>query len=219
MAAFINHDFKRQRADMIQGQIIMRGVKDERVIAAMAKIPRHLFIPQENRSRSYDDSPVSIGYGQTISQPYIVALMTELLDLSPGDKVLEIGTGSGYQAAVLGEIVREVFTIEIIPELGTRAEKILAELNYTNISVRVGDGYFGWTEHAPFDAIIVTAAPPFVPPALMHQLKAGGRLVIPVGDYPYQELKKYTKSPDGISEQSVIPVLFVPMTGEAQKNK
>lgn len=203
---------------MIEEQIIARGIKDKRVIQAMRKVPRHVFIPETNRSRAYDDSPVPIGQGQTISQPYIVACMTELLHLSPDDTVLEIGTGSGYQAAILAEIAKEVYTIEIIPELGKRAENALQELHYENIKVKIGDGYHGWPEYAPFDAIIVTAAPEYIPEPLIDQLKMDGRLVVPVGVYPYQELKQIVKTPEGIEEHDITSVLFVPMTGEAQKD-
>lgn len=204
---------------MIEEQIIARGIKDKRVIQAMRKVPRHVFIPETNRSRAYDDSPVPIGQGQTISQPYIVACMTELLHLSPDDTVLEIGTGSGYQAAILAEIAKEVYTIEIIPELGKRAENALQELHYENIKVKIGDGYHGWPEYAPFDAIIVTAAPAYVPEPLIDQLKMDGRLVVPVGVYPYQELKQIVKTPEGIEEHDITSVLFVPMTGEARKDE
>lgn len=204
---------------MIEEQIIARGIKDKRVIQAMRKVPRHVFIPETNRSRAYDDSPVPIGQGQTISQPYIVACMTELLHLSPDDTVLEIGTGSGYQAAILAEIAKEVYTIEIIPELGKRAENALQELHYENIKVKIGDGYHGWPEYAPFDAIIVTAAPEYVPEPLIDQLKMDGRLVVPVGVYPYQELKQIVKTPEGIEEHDITSVLFVPMTGEARKDE
>lgn len=204
---------------MIEEQIIARGIKDKRVIQAMRKVPRHVFIPETNRSRAYDDRPVPIGQGQTISQPYIVACMTELLHLSPDDTVLEIGTGSGYQAAILAEIAKEVYTIEIIPELGKRAENALQELHYENIKVKIGDGYHGWPEYAPFDAIIVTAAPAYVPEPLIDQLKMDGRLVLPVGVYPYQELKQIVKTPEGIEEHDITSVLFVPMTGEARKDE
>lgn len=204
---------------MIEEQIIARGIKDKRVIQAMRKVPRHVFIPETNRSRAYDDSPVPIGQGQTISQPYIVACMTELLHLSPDDTVLEIGTGSGYQAAILAEIAKEVYTIEIIPELGKRAENALQELHYENIKVKIGDGYHGWPEYAPFDAIIVTAAPEYIPEPLIDQLKMDGRLVVPVGVYPYQELKQIVKTPEGIEEHDITSVLFVPMTGEARKDE
>lgn len=204
---------------MIEEQIIARGIKDKRVIQAMRKVPRHVFVPETNRSRAYDDNPVPIGQGQTISQPYIVACMTELLHLSPDDTVLEIGTGSGYQAAILAEIAHEVYTIEIIPELGKRAENVLQELHYENIKVKIGDGYHGWPEYAPFDAIIVTAAPAYVPEPLIDQLKIDGRLVVPVGVYPYQELKQIVKTSEGIEEHDITSVLFVPMTGEARKDE
>lgn len=206
-----------KRINMIDNQIISRGIKDTRIIQAMKKVPRHQFIPEKHRSRAYDDNPVPIGFGQTISQPYIVALMSELVELSETDRVLEIGTGSGYQAAILAEVVKEVFTIEIIPELAKQAEDTLNSLGYSNITVKTGDGFFGWPEKAPFDAIVVTAAPSAIPQPLLDQLKVGGRLVIPVGNYPYQELKKVIKTDNDIIEDAIIPVLFVPMTGEAQK--
>ncbi|MBD3271094.1 MAG: protein-L-isoaspartate(D-aspartate) O-methyltransferase [Elusimicrobia bacterium] len=211
------HKYAEQRMAMIKNQLIRRGISDSKVLDAMSTVPRHRFIPENQRLRAYDDGPVPIGRGQTISQPYIVALMSELMELSNDDRVLEIGTGSGYQAAILAEIVKQVYTIEIIPELGNRARDVLAELSYENVEVRIGDGYFGWPEHAPFDAIMVTAAPEDVPEALIKQLAVGGRLVIPVGSYPQQDLKKIVKTKDGVVETNVIPVLFVPMTGEIQK--
>ncbi|MFH1379125.1 MAG: protein-L-isoaspartate(D-aspartate) O-methyltransferase [bacterium] len=210
-------DIHSLRMHMIESQIIKRGITDQRVIAAMKKLPRHEFLPKEKQHLAYDDHPVQIGFGQTMSQPYIVALMSELADISEHDRVLEIGTGSGYQAAILAEISKEVYTIEIIPELASRAEETLTELKYSNITVKAGDGFFGWPEHAPFDAVVVTAAPSNIPQPLLDQLKIGGRLVIPVGTYPYQELKKIIKTEDEIIEDTIIPVLFVPMTGEARK--
>ena len=208
--------YARLREEMVQTQIEARGVKDARVLAAMRKVPRHLFIPPIYREHAYGDHPVSIGEDQTISQPYIVALMTELMELKGGEVVLEVGTGSGYQAAILAEIAKEVYTIEIIKSLGKSAETRLKQMGYSNIHVRIGDGYKGWPEVAPFDAIVVTAAPPSVPPPLIAQLKAGGRLVIPVGDF-FQVLKVIVKTKTGSSERDVIPVRFVPMTGEVQK--
>jgi len=210
--------YARERKKMVETQIEARGVSDRKVLAAMRKVPRHLFIPPMYRGQAYEDHPVPIGEDQTISQPYIVALMTELLGLKGGEKVLEVGTGSGYQAAILAEIASEVYTIEIIESLGKSALARLKEMGYKNIHARIGDGYVGWPEAAPFDCIIVTAAPPAVPPPLIQQLKVGGRLVIPVGEI-YQELKVITKTETGVAERSVIPVLFVPMTGEAQKKK
>jgi len=183
----------------------------------MRNVDRHKFVPEEIRHQAYSDRPLPIGEGQTISQPYIVALMTELLELKKGDTVLEVGTGSGYQAAILAELADYVYTIEIIESLAVSAERLLRELGYGNIDVKTGDGYIGWKEFAPFDAIIVTAAPPHVPHPLLDQLKEGGRLVIPVGDY-YQELKKITKVKGQIKSQNVTPVVFVPMTGEHVKS-
>ena len=185
------------------------------MLDAMRKVPRHLFVPPAERYLAYADRPLPIGAGQTISQPYIVAYMTEAARLSPGEKVLEIGTGSGYQAAVLGEIAGSVYSIEIIPQLAEQAQTVLAELRYTNVSVKSGNGYLGWPEHAPFDAILVTAAPEQVPQALVDQLALGGRMVIPVGAYD-QEMLIIEKTPDGVVERRTIPVRFVPMTGKPQ---
>ncbi len=212
-------DFKNMREKMVERQIVARGVKDPRVLSAMLKVERHLFVPKELQSSAYLDQPLPIGEGQTISQPYIVALMTELLELKGGEKVLEIGTGSGYQAAILAELAKDVYTIEIIESLAASAKKLLLQLGYQNITVKAGDGYLGWPEVAPFDAIIVTAAPDHIPKPLIEQLKEGGRMVIPVGTYS-QELKKIVKRAGKIEETNVIPVIFVPMTGEgANKSK
>jgi len=206
-----------RRAKMVEAQIAARGVRDPRVLAAMRKVPRHLFVESTARGEAYEDRPVPIGNNQTISQPYIVALMTELLELPPHARVLEIGTGSGYQSAVLGEIAAEVYSIEILPDLARAAADKLKELGYTNVEVRAGDGYRGWAEHAPFDGIIVTAAPEKIPQPLIDQLAVGGRMVIPVGGF-FQELKVFTKEKDGrITEKDMIPVRFVPMTGEIEK--
>lgn len=188
----------------------------ERVLAAIERVPRHEFVPLAQRPSAYRNRPLTIGDGQTISQPYIVALMTELMALKPQDKVLEIGTGSGYQAAVLGELAHDVYTIEIVESLGKGAAKTLARLGYNNVHAKVGDGYKGWPEHAPFDAIIVTAAPDHVPPALIEQLKPGGRLVIPVGGFA-QQLLVVTKNADGTTtHRDIVPVRFVPLTREKQ---
>jgi protein-L-isoaspartate(D-aspartate) O-methyltransferase len=205
-----------RRQKMVDNQIVARGITDKNVIAAMRRIPRHLFVPKEEREQAYSDGPLPIGHSQTISQPYIVAIMTELLGIDSTSKVLEIGTGSGYQAAVLGEIADSVYTIEIVKPLAERAAQILDSLGYKNIFVRAGDGYQGWPEAAPFDAVIVTAAAPKIPQPLIEQLKTGGRLVIPVGELS-QELYLVTKNEEGIVKQSIIPVRFVPMTGEVQK--
>jgi len=208
--------FEKLRLRMVKGQIESRGVKDKNVLEAMKKVPRHLFVPEKYRKYAYDDRPLPIGENQTISQPYIVAYMTESLELDEDDKVLEIGTGSGYQAAILGEIAASVYTIEIVESLALRAELTLKDLGYTNVHVRVGDGYQGWPGEAPFDAVIVTAAPDHIPQPLIDQLKEGGRLVIPVGDY-MQELVLVKKTDKGIEKERLLSVMFVPMTGEADK--
>jgi len=203
------------RRVMVMTQIQARGVSDERVLAAMQKVPREEFVPEEQRPYAFDDRPLPIGEGQTISQPYIVALMTELLDLKEGEKVLEIGTGSGYQAAVLAELTPNVYTIEILETLGKRAEETLARLGYADVKVKIGDGYKGWPEHAPFDAIIVTCAPQQVPQPLKDQLREGGRMVIPVGpQWTGQTLYVLRKKGGKVREEEVIPVRFVPMVRE-----
>jgi protein-L-isoaspartate(D-aspartate) O-methyltransferase len=200
---------------MVVQQLQARGISDPLVLAAMRKVPRHELIPEENRGDAYGDHPVPIGEGQTISQPLIVAYMTECLELKGGERVLEVGTGSGYQAAILAEIAGEVDTIEIVPSLAKRAAADLARLGYSNVFVRQGDGYRGWPEKAPFDGIIVTAAPPTIPKPLLEQLKVGGRLVAPVG-VDVQQLVRITRTESGFSEEKLVPVRFVPMTGEAQ---
>jgi protein-L-isoaspartate(D-aspartate) O-methyltransferase len=215
-AAPADSGFARARARMVEETIAARGVTDSLVLAAMRRVPRHRFVPEAFQRDAYADHPLPIGEDQTISQPYIVALMTALLRLRPQERVLEIGTGSGYQAAVLAEITPHVYTIEILAPLAQRATAVLTELGYTSVQVRTGDGYRGWPEAAPFDAIVVTAAPDHVPQPLLDQLAPGGRLVLPVGD-EWQELKRITRKPDGtLAEESVIPVRFVPMTGEAE---
>ncbi|HJX60819.1 MAG TPA: protein-L-isoaspartate(D-aspartate) O-methyltransferase [Thermodesulfobacteriota bacterium] len=203
---------------MVETQIKARGVKGPRVLAAMLKVERHLFVSKDLHPTAYSDQPLPIGEGQTISQPYIVALMTELLDLKGDEKVLEVGTGSGYQAAILAELAKEVYTIEIIEKLATSAKKLLLDLGYKNIKVKAGDGYLGWPEAAPFDAIIVTCAPDHIPKPLMDQLREGGRMVIPVGEFT-QELRKIVKRGGKLETTNVIPVIFVPMTGDGVKEK
>lgn len=200
---------------MVHDQIELRGVQDEAVLSAMHAVPRHEFVPSAQRRHAYADSPLPIGYGQTISQPYIVAAMTEMLQLDTNSVVLEVGTGSGYQAAVLSPIVRQVYTIEIIEELGRTARERLSRLGYDNVEVKVGDGYEGWPEHAPYDGIIVTAASSHIPPPLIEQLKVGGRMIIPVGPpMMVQHLISVKKNEDGtIVQRSVMPVRFVPLTG------
>jgi protein-L-isoaspartate(D-aspartate) O-methyltransferase len=208
-----------RRLEMVDTQIEARGVKDKAVLTALRKIPRHLFVPAVWRGLAYTDGPLPIGQGQTISQPYIVGWMTELIEPTKKMRVLEIGTGSGYQAAVLAECVGEVDTIEVVPALGKKAESLLGELGYRNIQVRIGDGYEGWTERAPYDAIILTAAPPtHVPRPLLEQLKPGGRLVAPVGRGD-QNMIRITKSPTGYKREVLAPVRFVPMTGKAQNDR
>jgi protein-L-isoaspartate(D-aspartate) O-methyltransferase len=199
-------------AAMVEKQLRPRGIDDPRVLRVMAKVPREKFIAKELATRAYEDRPLPIGFGQTISQPFIVAFMTQALKPTPTDRVLEIGTGSGYQAAVLGELVKEVYTIEIVRPLAQRAAIVLNALGYKNVLVRAGDGYKGWPEHAPFDAIIVTAAPDHVPQPLIEQLKEGGRMVIPVGKTFGQELKVLEKRGGAIKQTAVLPVKFVPLT-------
>lgn len=206
------NQFARERAMLVEEQIEKRGVRDPNVLRAMRTVPRHEFVPQKLQNQAYEDHPLSIGYGATISQPYIVAAMTELLELSPKHTVLEIGTGSGYQAAVLSMLVDDVYSIEIVPELAKTAASTLKLHGYDNVIVRQGDGYLGWPEHAPFDRIILTAAPPQVPQALIDQLKPGGKLVAPVGDVNEQVLLVLEKNSRGqVRRRNVFPVLFVPM--------
>jgi protein-L-isoaspartate(D-aspartate) O-methyltransferase len=208
---------KAQRQRMVQEQIIDRGITDRRVIDAMSKIPRERFVEESLRDKAYNDHPLPIGEGQTISQPYVVALMTEALKLRPADRVLEIGTGSGYQAAVLAEIVKEVYTIEIRKSLEKRASGLLTELGYKNVKTKYADGYFGWEEYAPFDAIIITASANHIPPPLIKQLKDGGRLIIPLGStLYYQTLTLVTKKGGELEVRQMGGVAFVPMTGEAR---
>jgi len=216
MASEDDH-WAKLRDDMVTSQIAARGVRDKAVLAALRAVPRHLFVPIDMQAEAYADHPLPIGEGQTISQPYIVGLMTELLQVKAGDRVLEIGTGSGYQAAVLAAMGCEVFTIEIRGALAREAEKRLASLGYKKIHVRAGDGYAGWPEAAPFAGIVVTAAPERVPDPLLEQLAVGGQLVIPVGSF-YQQLKVIThKAENDFPERDVIPVRFVPMTGRVER--
>jgi len=209
-------EYREERARMVREQIEAREVRDARVLAAMRKVPRHLFVPPDEQPSAYLESPLPIGYNQTISQPYVVAFMTEALELKPQDRVLEIGTGSGYQAAVLAELVRDVYTVEIVEPLARQAEERLRQMGYTNVHVRYGDGYRGWPEAAPFDGIMVTAAPDHVPPPLVEQLRQGGRLVLPLGRWD-QDLIRLRRTPKGITRENLLPVRFVPMTGEAEK--
>jgi protein-L-isoaspartate(D-aspartate) O-methyltransferase len=197
---------------MVREHLVARGITTPRVLEAMGRVPRHEFVPAELRSRAYEDGPLPIGHGQTISQPYIVAFMTEALEPKPTDRVLEIGTGSGYQAAVLSRLVAGVWSIELVEPLARRAETDFHRLGFTHVKVRCGDGHLGWPEAAPFDAIIVTCAPEEVPPALVAQLKEGGRMIIPVGSqWGAQELVLLRKTPAGLERKPVLPVRFVPM--------
>jgi protein-L-isoaspartate(D-aspartate) O-methyltransferase len=210
-----SHDFAQARQRMVREQIRGRGVRDPRVLAAMEKVPRHELVPADVRDHAYEDRPLPIGLGQTISQPYVVAAMTEALALEGGERVLEIGTGSGYQAAVLAELCGEVFSIELEAELAERARADLSRLGYRNVNVRHGNGYLGWPERAPFDAIVVTAAPEEIPPRLVEQLAPGGRMVIPVGR-TFQELLLVTRTEEGIERRSLMGVRFVPMREEPE---
>jgi protein-L-isoaspartate(D-aspartate) O-methyltransferase len=211
----IEEKFQLERQQMVENQIQARGIHNQRVLQALQKVPRHRFLPPSLSHLAYTDSPLSIGYEQTISQPYIVAYMSEAAQISPQDKVLEIGTGSGYQTAILAELAKEVYTIEIVPELAKKARHTLQELGYSNIHVRMGNGYQGWEQYSPYDAIIVTAAPAHIPEALIEQLEIKGKMVIPVGTL-YQELKVFIKTEKGLIEQKKIPVQFVPMTGKVK---
>jgi protein-L-isoaspartate(D-aspartate) O-methyltransferase len=210
--------FAEERERMVTDQIEARGVRDARVLAALRAIPRHEFVPEGQRAHAYEDRPLPIGEGQTISQPYIVAVMSELLELDGSEKVLEIGTGSGYQAAVLAKLAREVWSIEIVPELAQRADADLRRQGYTNVHVRAGDGYRGWPEQAPFDAIIVTAAPGHVPQPLVEQLAVGGQMVLPVGELS-QDLVRVVRGKEGVRQERLFGVRFVPMTGEVERRE
>jgi len=207
--------FDALRAKMVEDMIATSRVRDPRVLDAMRKVPRHEFVPEAQRGHAYEDHPLPIGHGQTISEPYIVAIMAEVAEIGPDARVLAIGTGSGYGAAVLSELAKDVFTIEILEPLAAEAEKTLSRLGYGNVHVRAGDGYQGWPEEAPFDAIVVTAAPPEVPGPLKDQLKVGGRLVCPVGTRT-QHLRVLTRTPEGFVEHPLFEVRFVPMIGEAR---
>ncbi len=216
-SAISEEQLAKMRNEMVDTQIKVRGINDQRVLEAMRKVARHEFVPEEELNGAYDDNPLPIGYGQTISQPYIVAYMTMMLSLQGDERVLEIGTGSGYQAAILSVLTKEVFSIEIVEPLCRQARTRLDSLGYKNVRVLCGDGYQGWPEHAPFDAVIITAAAKEVPDPLIEQLKVGGKLIMPVGAF-FQELVLLNKKADGKMEKSkLIPVRFVPMTGEAEK--
>ena len=208
--------YREARLRMVRDQIERRGVREPRVLEAMRTVPRHLFVPEALRSRAYEDNPLPIGEGQTISQPYIVAFMTEAVRPGAGDRILEVGTGSGYQAAVLASVVSRVVSVEILPELASSSRARLLDLGYRNVTVRQGDGFRGWPEQAPFDGIVVTAAPGSVPQPLVEQLRVGGRLVIPVGDAE-QQLIRVTRTETGVERETLLPVRFVPMTGEADR--
>ena len=209
-------DWDAERRRMVDEQLRARDIRSARVLDAMRTVPRHLFVPEPQRAEAYSDSPLPIGHDQTISQPYIVAFMTQALDVAPGHRVLEVGTGSGYQAAVLGALAKDVYTIEIVPPLAERARETLSALGYRNIQVRTGNGYLGWPEHAPYDRIIVTAAPDEVPPALLQQLKIGGLMAIPVGTVT-QELRILRRTVTGTETLSTLPVRFVPMTNKPKE--
>jgi protein-L-isoaspartate(D-aspartate) O-methyltransferase len=215
--SFSDDPYKAQRERMVKTQIEERGIKDKATLKAMRNVRRHLFVPENIQRNAYEDRPLPIGYGQTISQPYIVGYMTEVVNPKPGQKILEIGTGSGYQAAVLAEIVDKVYTIEIITELADSSSRLLKELEYKNIKVKNADGYYGWEEYAPFDAIVVTAAAEYIPPPLIEQLKDGGKMVIPVGSpFLTQYLMLVEKSGEKITTRNLLPVRFVPLTREKE---
>ncbi len=211
--SIVQEEWTRARAEMVRSQLRGRDIVDPRVLEAMGRVERHRFVPEYARPNAYDDGPLPIGNGQTISQPYIVAFMTQALEVRPEHRVLEIGTGSGYQAAILAEIVKELYTIEIVPELGARARATLDQLGYRNVQVKIGNGYLGWPEHAPYDRIIVTAAPDEIPPALVGQLRIGGLMAIPVG-VGDQELRVLRRTEQGLEITQTLPVRFVPMVGK-----
>lgn len=209
--------YLKEREQMVRKQLRQRGISDEQVLSAFRKVNRHLFVPDNYQDLAYSDQPLPIGYDQTISQPYIVAFMTEALELKDTDRVLEVGTGSGYQAAILAEICREVYTVEIISALGESARELLQDLGYANVHVKIGDGYAGWAAHAPYDAIIVTCSPTHVPQPLKEQLAEGGCMIIPVGKKYAQELVRLRKKEGELVEESVLPVRFVPMVDNGGK--
>jgi protein-L-isoaspartate(D-aspartate) O-methyltransferase len=210
--------FREKREEMVSSQLVTRGISDKKVLEAFRKVPRHYFVPEEYQRYAYADQPLPIGYGQTISQPYVVAYMTEILEILPGEKVLEIGTGSGYQAAILLEMEAEVYTVEIVKPLSIRSESILNRLGYKGFHIMTGDGYLGWPEYAPFNAILVTCSPTEVPPALVSQLAEGGKMIIPVGQEGYvQHLFLLEKVNGKIKEKKVMAVRFVPMVNEKDK--
>ena len=217
-AAGNGQDFHAMRERMVDTQIRARDVQDAAVLQAMRRVPRHLFVPDDMRPYAYDDRPLPIGRGQTISQPYIVGYMTQALQLQPSHTVLEIGTGSGYQAAILAELVKQVYSIEIVPDLAESARRALTEAGYRNVEVRSGNGYLGWPERAPFDRIIVTAAPPEIPQALVDQLAVGGIMVVPVGT-AYQEMVIIAKTPSGVTQKRTIEVRFVPMVSKPSSTR
>lgn len=208
--------FTHQRFQLVQKHLIPQGIKDLRVLKAIQKVPRHLFVPFELQDQAYEDYPLTIGYDQTISQPYIVAFMTQELQLTGKEQVLEIGTGCGYQTAILAELSRQVYTIEIVKPLAEQAHALLKKLRYVNIHTRIGDGRQGWMEAAPFDVIILTAAPNDVPPALLQQLREGGRMILPLASQENQSLIKITKKTDGLDYQELLKVKFVPLTGKEE---
>jgi len=210
--------FEALRHSMVEQQVKQRGITQPEVLAAMDQVPRHLFVPDSLRAEAYTDQPLVLGQGRTVYQPYVVALMTSLLDLKRGDKVLEIGTGSGYHAAVLSRIAREVYSIEIVEPVASQASKRLAVLGYHNVEVRVGDGYRGWPEKEPFDAILLSAAPTQIPKPLLAQLRVGGKMVAPVGGF-FQDLQVITKTADGLEKRTIIPVRLSPMKGKAQDGR
>ena len=211
--------FTARRLEMVDEQLLRRDIRDPAVLAAMRTVPRHLFVPSDEIAEAYSDGPLAIGHGQTISQPYVVASMTQALGLPRDSRVLEIGTGSGYQTAVLAELFREVYSVEIVPDLLVKAERILRELGYTNAHTLPGDGALGWPEHSPYDGILVTAAAPHIPPLLLDQLAVGGRLVIPlIASDAHQELRVVTKTPEGDLERYLYDVRFVLMRGSIESN-